>query len=114
MMQGRVERSVIVLYDENDNDGDGDEDDHDGNDDNDDASQGAILIAVNPLQRVPGPEMSEYMDHPLNPEAPHPYAIAEVRTLHGSYCMAYSVARLTGRGDFACVGRAQMQSVTTR
>lgn len=41
--------------------------------------QGTILIAVNPLQPVPNPEMSEYMDKALNPEAPHPYAIAEVR-----------------------------------
>lgn len=40
--------------------------------------QGTILIAVNPLRRVPNPEMSEYMDRPLNPDAPHPYAIAEV------------------------------------
>ncbi|CAM9693790.1 unnamed protein product, partial [Sphacelaria rigidula] len=37
-----------------------------------------ILIAVNPLQRVPDPEMSEYMDKSLNPEGPHPYAIAEL------------------------------------
>lgn len=42
------------------------------------AVQGTILIAVNPLQRVPDPEMSEYMDKSLNPEGPHPYAIAEV------------------------------------
>lgn len=41
--------------------------------------QGTILIAVNPLRRVPNPEMDEYMDRALNPEAPHPYAIAEVR-----------------------------------
>lgn len=38
------------------------------------------MIAVNPLQRVPNPDMSEYMDCPLNPETPHPYAIAEVST----------------------------------
>ena len=42
------------------------------------APQGTILIAVNPLQRVPSPDMADYMDRPLNPEAPHPYAIAEV------------------------------------
>lgn len=41
--------------------------------------QGTILIAVNPLRNVPNPEMSEYMDRSLNPETPHPYAIAEVR-----------------------------------
>lgn len=106
IMGGRVE--VIVLYDDDDGgdngDGDDDEDDddhdHDHDDDDDDASQGAILIAVNPLQIVPGPDMSEYMDHPLNPEAPHPFAIAEVRTLHGLYCISYSVARSTRRGDF--------------
>jgi len=34
---------------------------------------------VNPLQRVPNPDMADYMDHGLNPETPHPYAIAEVR-----------------------------------
>lgn len=44
--------------------------------------QGTILIAVNPLRNVPNPEMSEYMDRPLNPETPHPYAIAEVNTTH--------------------------------
>lgn len=41
-------------------------------------AQGTILIAVNPLRRVPNPEMNEFIDHPLNPGAPHPYAIAEV------------------------------------
>eukprot|EP00903_Cladosiphon_okamuranus_P006607 g6454.t1 len=39
---------------------------------------GTILIAVNPLRNVPNPEMSEYMDRSLNPETPHPYAIAEL------------------------------------
>ncbi|CAM9144262.1 unnamed protein product [Ectocarpus sp. 12 AP-2014] len=39
---------------------------------------GTILIAVNPLRRVPNPEMTEYMDRSLNPETPHPYAIAEL------------------------------------
>lgn len=43
--------------------------------------QGTILIAVNPLRRIPNPDVSEYMDRALNPEAPHPYAIAEVRIL---------------------------------
>ncbi|CAM9750268.1 unnamed protein product, partial [Ectocarpus sp. 8 AP-2014] len=39
---------------------------------------GTILIAVNPLQRVPSPDMRDYMDKSLNPETPHPYAIAEL------------------------------------
>eukprot|EP00752_Nemacystus_decipiens_P009414 g8417.t1 len=39
---------------------------------------GTILIAVNPLRNVPNPKMSEYMDRSLNPETPHPYAIAEL------------------------------------
>ncbi|CAM9166452.1 unnamed protein product [Ascophyllum nodosum] len=39
---------------------------------------GTILIAVNPLRKVPNPEMNDYMDRSLNPEAPHPYAIAEL------------------------------------
>ncbi|CAM9932796.1 unnamed protein product [Scytosiphon promiscuus] len=39
---------------------------------------GTILIAVNPLRRLPEPEMGDYMDHSLDPEAPHPYAIAEL------------------------------------
>lgn len=43
--------------------------------------QGTVLIAVNPLRRIPNPDMSEFMDRSLNPEAPHPYAIAEVRHL---------------------------------
>lgn len=40
--------------------------------------QGTILIAVNPLQKVVDPEMSDFMNRSLDPEAPHPYAIAEV------------------------------------
>ncbi|CAN0100971.1 unnamed protein product [Scytosiphon promiscuus] len=39
---------------------------------------GTILIAVNPLRNVPSPEMNEYMDRSLNPDTPHPYAIAEL------------------------------------
>ncbi|CAM9539979.1 unnamed protein product, partial [Ectocarpus fasciculatus] len=39
---------------------------------------GTILIAVNPLRRVPNPEMTAYMDCSVNPETPHPYAIAEL------------------------------------
>lgn len=42
--------------------------------------QGTILIAVNPLQKVADPEMSDFMNRSLDPEAPHPYAIAEVCT----------------------------------
>lgn len=41
-------------------------------------SQGTILIAVNPLCKVADPPMKEYMNRNLNPETPHPYAIAEV------------------------------------
>eukprot|EP00752_Nemacystus_decipiens_P008749 g7810.t1 len=39
---------------------------------------GTILIVVNPLRRVPDPEIIEYVNRPLNPETPHPYAIAEL------------------------------------
>ncbi|CAM9971674.1 unnamed protein product [Pylaiella littoralis] len=39
---------------------------------------GTILIAVNPLRRVPNPAMEDFMNRPLNPESPHPYAIAEL------------------------------------
>ncbi|CAM9488990.1 unnamed protein product, partial [Ectocarpus sp. 13 AM-2016] len=50
---------------------------------------GTILIAVNPLRRIPDPDVSEYMNRSLDPEAPHPYAIAE---------LAYHQMRLgTGR-----------------
>lgn len=42
-------------------------------------TQGTILIAVNPLRKVDDPEMSEFMNRALDPESPHPYAIAEVR-----------------------------------
>lgn len=41
--------------------------------------QGTVLIAVNPLRPVPDPDIGECMDKSLNPDAPHPYAIAEVR-----------------------------------
>lgn len=52
--------------------------------------QGTILIALNPLRRVPNPDMSEYMDCSLNPEAPHPYAIAEVScTMHLCYRIVF-------------------------
>eukprot|EP00903_Cladosiphon_okamuranus_P011080 g10459.t1 len=39
---------------------------------------GTILIAVNPLRKVDDPEMSDFMNRSLDPEAPHPYAIAEL------------------------------------
>ncbi|CAM9665996.1 unnamed protein product [Ascophyllum nodosum] len=39
---------------------------------------GTILIAVNPLRPLPDPDMSKFMDRPLDPESPHPYAIAEL------------------------------------
>eukprot|EP00752_Nemacystus_decipiens_P009298 g8309.t1 len=39
---------------------------------------GTVLIAVNPLRRVADPPMENFMNRPLNPETPHPYAIAEL------------------------------------
>lgn len=48
------------------------------------------MIAVNPLQKVPDPPMDEFMDRPLNPEKPHPYAIAEV----GKHSFLLFVSRL--------------------
>ncbi|CAM9603433.1 unnamed protein product, partial [Sphacelaria rigidula] len=39
---------------------------------------GTILIAVNPLRKVEDPEMTTFMNHSLDPEQPHPYAIAEL------------------------------------
>lgn len=44
-------------------------------------TQGTILIAVNPLRKVEDPDMSEFMNRALDPESPHPYAIAEVSYL---------------------------------
>lgn len=38
---------------------------------------GTVLVAVNPLRRIPGPEMDSFRGASLNPEAPHPYALAE-------------------------------------
>lgn len=43
------------------------------------ALQGHVLISVNPLRIADEPEVNDYVDQPLNPETPHPYAIAEVR-----------------------------------
>lgn len=40
--------------------------------------QGTILLAVNPLKAVPSPSIESFMEKPLDPETPHPYAIAEV------------------------------------
>lgn len=40
--------------------------------------QGTILLAVNPLKAVPEPPLEDFMDRTLDPERPHPYAIAEV------------------------------------
>ncbi|CAM9621035.1 unnamed protein product, partial [Ectocarpus sp. 13 AM-2016] len=39
---------------------------------------GTVLIAVNPLRRLEDPPMESFMNRPLNPETPHPYAIAEL------------------------------------
>ncbi|CAM9410394.1 unnamed protein product, partial [Sphacelaria rigidula] len=40
--------------------------------------QGTILLAVNPLKAVPSPSIESFMEKPLDPETPHPYAIAEL------------------------------------
>ncbi|CAM9813342.1 unnamed protein product, partial [Sphacelaria rigidula] len=42
---------------------------------------GNVLISVNPLRIGDNPDVSMFMDKPLDPESPHPYAIAEVRIL---------------------------------
>ena len=39
---------------------------------------GTILICVNPLKAVEDPPMDNFVNRPLDPETPHPYAIAEV------------------------------------
>lgn len=43
-----------------------------------DMFQGTILLAVNPLKAVPSPDLELFMNKPLDPEMPHPNAIAEV------------------------------------
>lgn len=40
--------------------------------------QGTILLAVNPLKAVPEPALEDFTGKTLDPERPHPYAIAEV------------------------------------
>ena len=35
-----------------------------------------VLIAMNPLQQLPTPEVSEFVDKPFDTEKPHPYAIS--------------------------------------
>jgi hypothetical protein len=42
---------------------------------------GSVLIAVNPLEPIDMPELSQYIDTPINPEKPHPYAIAGISCL---------------------------------
>ncbi|CAM9385107.1 unnamed protein product [Phaeothamnion confervicola] len=39
---------------------------------------GTLLIAVNPLRRLRDPPEAEFVDRPLNPDEPHPYAVAEL------------------------------------
>lgn len=39
---------------------------------------GTVMIAMNPLTSLPSPSTSDYMDKPLNPYTPHPYALAEL------------------------------------
>eukprot|EP00904_Undaria_pinnatifida_P011109 jgi/Undpi1/7128/HiC_scaffold_22.g09602.m1 len=39
---------------------------------------GTILLAVNPLKAVPTPLVEDFKDQSLDPEIPHPYAIAEL------------------------------------
>lgn len=59
--------------------------------------QGTILIAVNPLRKVEDPEMTTFMNHSLDPEQPHPYAIAEVR---GTCCTSNKVVRYKLKNKF--------------
>lgn len=68
------------------------------------ASQGTILIAVNPLRKVEDPEMSVYMNRSLDPEAPHPYAIAEVR-IWGSVGALSSPRHVLNDKECMMVGR---------
>lgn len=75
--------------------------------------QGTILIAVNPLRRVPNPEMSDYMDRPLNPETPHPYAIAEVSTFRGPVCTVDLKSSSTHDSCSNCLGLFPEQTNTT-
>ena len=37
---------------------------------------GSILISVNPFEWLPGPESKEFIGKGINPENPHPYALA--------------------------------------
>lgn len=39
---------------------------------------GTILICVNPLEKLQDPPSETFIDMPLNPQEPHPYAIAEL------------------------------------
>jgi myosin heavy subunit len=39
---------------------------------------GTVLIAVNPLRKLPAPGFNEFVDLPQNSEKPHPYALAEL------------------------------------
>ena len=39
---------------------------------------GTVMIAVNPLISLPVPAITDYTDKPLNPNTPHPYALAEL------------------------------------
>ncbi|CAN0141358.1 unnamed protein product [Phaeothamnion confervicola] len=50
---------------------------------------GTLLIAVNPLRPVADPPMERFLDKPLDPSLPHPYAIAE---------LSYSQMRLGATG----------------
>jgi Myosin head (motor domain) len=46
---------------------------------------GTLLICVNPLVPLPEPPMATFVDRPLDPSNPHPYAVAEVRHSHNFY-----------------------------
>jgi hypothetical protein len=42
---------------------------------------GSILIAVNPFCWLPSPELTDFVGKSLNPEQPHPFAIAGLTTI---------------------------------
>lgn len=37
-----------------------------------------VLVAVNPLRRVPDPPIESYRNSPISSNPPHPYGVAEV------------------------------------
>jgi myosin heavy subunit len=43
-----------------------------------------VLVAVNPLRRVPDPPIESYRNTSIASNPPHPYGIAEVAFFHAS------------------------------